>query len=127
MDTDCSSRILENRFIQIVDSTTEILSAVEQLVVQSGDEACEYCPSELPGSVVIPQELEDGFTTLAQLVYSDLSAIPLDRGINAAIFNFGKLTSRPDQPVQSKIRCLLAITDIMKAVWMVRIIKASQE
>jgi hypothetical protein len=118
---------LEDRFIQIFDSTTEILTAVEQLVGQSNDEGGEYFHNELPGWVAIPPELEDSFTTLAQLVYPDLSAIPLDRGISAAIFNFNKVTSRPDQPVQSKTRYLFAIIDIMKTAWILRTVKVVQE
>jgi hypothetical protein len=119
---------LGDRFIQICDPTNAILSALEQLGPQiRGEEERDGLPNEPPGPVAIPQELEDGFYTLAQELFPNLSAIPLDRGVDAAVFYFNRVTKTPDQLVQSEIKYLITIINIMKAAWLLRTVKAGQD
>jgi hypothetical protein len=91
-----------------------------------GEEERYDLPIELSGSVAIPQELEDGFSIVAQGLFPDLSAIPLDRGIDATVFYFNRVTKTPDQLVQSEIKYLITIINIMMAVWLIRTVKAGQ-
>jgi hypothetical protein len=103
------------------------LSAIEQLGQQiRGEEERYGLPIELSGSVAIPQELEDGFSMVAQGLFPDLLAIPLDRGIDAAVFYFNRVTKTPDQLVQSEIKYLITIINIMMAIWLIRTVKAGQ-
>ena len=100
---------------------------LEQLGRQiRGEEERDDLPNESPGPVVIPQELEDGLTALAQELFPDLSAIPLDRGVDAAVFYFHRITKTPDQLVQSEIKYLIAIINVMKAAWLLRTVRAGQ-
>ncbi|OCK76765.1 hypothetical protein K432DRAFT_396166 [Lepidopterella palustris CBS 459.81] len=127
MNANWSSQILGDRFIQICDPTNAILGTLEQLGRQiRGEEERDYLPHELLGPVVIPRELEDGFYILAQEIFPDLSAIPLDRGIDAAVYYFNRVTKTPDQPIQSEIKYLITIIDIMQATWLLRAVKAGR-
>lgn len=127
-DTDRRRKILDDRFLLIIDSTSAILSAVEQLGRQiRGDEGGNDLPKILPGSVTIPQELENGFITLTREVYPDLSTIPLDLAVDAAVFYFNRITKTPDQLLQCEIRYLIAIINIMKAIWLLRTLKATHD
>jgi len=97
-DTDAVRKIPEDRFLLIVDSTSAILSAAEQLGQQiRGDEEDRDIYNFLPGLMAIPQELEDGFKTLATKLYPDLSTISLHLGIDTAVYHFNKLTKTPDE------------------------------
>jgi hypothetical protein len=103
------------------------LSALEQLGRQiRGEEERYDLPNEPPGPVAIPQELEDGFSVVAQGLFPDLSAIPLDQGVDTAVFYFNKVTKTPDQLVQSEIKYLITIINITMAIWLIRTVKAGQ-
>ena len=118
---------MEDRFIHVVDSTSAILSVVEQLGrLIRGDKEDNGFPDKLPESVVIPQEFENIFTALTKQIYPDLSTIPLDRGIDTAVLYFTAVIKTADQQVQSKIKYLIAVVNTMKATWMVRTVRASQ-
>jgi len=127
-DTDAVRKIPEDRFLLIVDSTNAILSAAEQLGQQiRGDDEDRDIYNFLPGLMAIPQELEDGFKTLATKLYPDLSTISLHLGIDTAVYHFNKLTKTPDRQQQSEIRYLVAIINIMKAAWILRIVRTSHD
>jgi hypothetical protein len=122
-------KILEDRFLLIVDSTDAILNAAEQLgqQVRGEDERKDHLPILGTGSVAIPPELENGFMALTQQVYPDLATIPLNIGIDAAVFYFNRVTKTPEQLQQNEIRYLVAIIDIMKAAWILRTVKATHD
>lgn len=130
-DTDGHSKILEDRFLLIVDSTDVVLNAAEQLGLQArGDEDRKDPLNPLnvtTGSVIIPRELEAGFVALTQQVYPDLSIIPLDIGLDAAVLYFNRVTKTPEQLQQSEIRYLAAIIDIMKAAWVLQTVRGTQD
>jgi hypothetical protein len=127
LDTNCSSQILGDRFIQICDPTNAILSELEQLGRQlRGEEELFDPPNEPPGPVSIPKELEEGFSTLAQEIFPNLSAIPLDRGVDAAVYYFNQVTKTPNQLVQSEIKYLITVINIMEAAWLLQTVKAGQ-
>jgi hypothetical protein len=87
---------------------------------------CHDLPEEPPGPIAIPHELEDGFSEYAQGLFPNLSAIPLDRGVDAAAFFFHRVTKTTDQLVQSGIKYLIAIINIMMAVWLIRMVKTGE-
>jgi len=119
---------LGDRFIQIYDPTNRILSALGQLGRQiRGEEEYDDLPIESPAPVAIPQELEDGFSTLARELFPNLSAIPLDRGVDVVAFYFNRTTKTPDQLVQREIKYLINILNIMMATWLLRLVKAGQD
>lgn len=64
------------------------MSALGQLGRQTrGEEEYDDLPTESPGPVTIPQELEDDFFTLAHEIFPNLSAIPLQRqGVDVVAF-----------------------------------------
>ena len=75
----------------------------------------------------MPLELEDRFSILAQELFPDLSAIPLDRGVDAAVFYFSTVTKTLGELVQSETKYLITIITIMKAAWLLRTVKAGQD
>jgi len=128
LDTDCRSQILGDRFIQIYDPTNAILSALEQFrrrIRGKGDR--DDLPHEPSGLVPVPLELEDRFSILAQELFPDLSAIPLDRGVDAAVFYFSTVTKTLGELVKSETKYLITIITIMKAAWLLRTVKAGQD
>jgi hypothetical protein len=127
--TDERRKILEDRFLLIVDSTDAILNAAEQLgqQVRGDDGRKDHLPIVTTESVGIPPELEGSFIALTQQVYPDLSIIPLDVGLDAAVFYFNRVTKTPEQLQQSEIRYLVTIIDIMKAAWILRTVKATHD
>lgn len=126
-DTDRYSEILGDRFIQIYDPTDRILSALGQLGRQTRGEEYDHLPPDPPAPVVIPQELEDGFFTLAREIFPNLAAIPLDQGVDVVAFYFNRTTKTPDQLVQREIKYLINILNIMMAIWLLRLVRAGQD
>jgi hypothetical protein len=119
---------LGDLFIQICDPTNAILSALEQFRRRiRGEEKHDDISTEPQGLVAIPQELEDGFSTLAQEQFPDLSAIPLDRGVDTTVFYFNRVTKTLDQLVQTNVKYLITIIDIMYAAWLLQTVKAGQD
>jgi hypothetical protein len=103
-----------------------ILSTLEQLGRQiRGEEEYADLPKELE-PVSIPRELEDAFSTTAQELFRNLSAIPLDRGIDAAVLCFTRITKLSDQLDQSEFKYLATIINTLEAAWLLRTIKAGQ-
>jgi hypothetical protein len=128
LDVNCSSEILGDRLIQIYDPTNAILSALGQLGRQiRGEEEYGYPSNVPPGPVAIPQELEKGFSTFSQEIFPKSSAIPLHQGVDAAVFYFIRAVKTPDQLVQSEIKYLITILNIMMAAWLLRTVKAGQD
>ncbi|KAH8649407.1 hypothetical protein BGZ60DRAFT_520732 [Tricladium varicosporioides] len=124
----CRSEILEDRSIQMIDSTTAIFSAIEQLGSRfRGEEGSEYHLNNLPGSVAIPQELQDCFMAVTQNMYPDFANFTLCQGIDAAFLYLNKVTKATGQLAEREITYLTAIIDIMNAAWILRTANASQE
>jgi hypothetical protein len=103
------------------------LSTLGQLGRQTRGEEEYDLPIESPGPMIIPQELEDGFSTLAREIFPNLLAIPLEQGIDVVAFYFNRTTKTPDQLVQREIKYLINILNIMMATWLLRLVKAGQD
>lgn len=104
-----------------------ILSALEQLGRQiRGEEECDDLPNMPPEPMAIPRELEDAFSSIAQGLFQNLLAIPLDRGIDAAVFCFTRITKLSDQLDQSEFKYLTTIINTLEATWILRTIKSGQ-
>jgi len=132
LNANCNSEILGDRLIQIYDPTNAILSALGQLGRQiRGEEEHNYEYSYLsnvpPGPVVIPQELENGFSTHSHEIFPKLSAIPLHQGVDATVFYFIRAVKIPDQLVQREVKYIITILNIMMAAWLLRKVKAGQD
>jgi len=126
-----SRAILDARVGLIFDSTAQILSAFELLGKQVRDEENgDLLPSRpRPGQryIAIPPQLEDGFTVLTRNTYPDFAVIPLKQGLDAAVYCFSQVIQTPNTAVQREIRFLVAIIYIMKAAWILEMLRTTQE
>ncbi|KAN0075078.1 hypothetical protein V8E54_007689 [Elaphomyces granulatus] len=89
-------------------------------------EECDDLPNMPPEPMAIPRELEDAFSSIAQELFQNLLAIPLDRGVDAAVFCFTRITKLSDQLDQSEFKYLTTIINTLEATWILRTIKSGQ-
>jgi hypothetical protein len=83
-------------------------------------------PSGLsPGPIAIPRELEAELTKTTR--QANLEFLTMDRGIDAAILHFRKITMTSNQVSSSDATYHIAIIHIMIAIWLVNTIKGSGE
>lgn len=118
--------MLEDRSLYVVDLTAYILGCAEQLGHQvHEDGGSRVRPGQGQGNVVIPPELEDKFMRTTRQTNPDL--FKMDCGLDAGIRYFNSITKAADHATQSDIIYHVAIIDLMMAIWLVKIVRGSQE
>ncbi len=116
LHADIRSQILGERAIQISDPTNAVFGAAEVLSrMVCGEGELDDLLAEPAGFVVIPDELGERFAMLWREQFPDLATIPMDRGLEAAMWHFNKIRKPPEQLMQDEIRHLIAILNIMNA------------
>jgi hypothetical protein len=120
--------ILGDRLIQIYDPTNSLLSFLEELGQHvRGEAEAEYLPAEHNILFVVPRELEESLYITTRELFPAASAVPLDRGVEAAISFLIMASRMPENPTKTEERFLFSVVNLIKATWLLQCVKASRD
>jgi hypothetical protein len=88
------------------------------------ENGANYSTGLSAGIIAIPRELESEFTKITQ---ANLDFFTMDRGIDAAVMYFRKITMTSNEVISSDATYHVAILHIMMAIWLVNTIIGSKE
>jgi hypothetical protein len=87
------------------------------------ENGANYSTGLSAGIIAIPRELESEFTKTTW--QANLDFFTMDRGIDAAVIYFRKITMTSNEVISSDATYHVAIIHIMMAIWLVNTIRGS--